>query len=135
MNSPLPAATEGIRSPLMALPNELSDLNFLLRTTGFFHTLFNTRLYRRAVAASDPVREDIVQWVLSEYRLASLTLLLDNGLSVDQKLDTLYPKTLLRRICGLSDQKRTVSLARLLIERGADVEERISGFGTKARFY
>jgi hypothetical protein len=91
----------------MALPNELSDLNFLLRTTGFFHTLFNTHLYSRAVAASDPVRVDIVQWVLSEYRLASLTLLLDNGLSVDQKLGTLYPKTLLR-ICGLSDQKSSV---------------------------
>jgi hypothetical protein len=33
----------------MALPNELSDLNFLLRTSGFFHTLFNTHLYRRAL--------------------------------------------------------------------------------------
>jgi hypothetical protein len=115
----------------MALPNELL-FEVASHLESFSDLNFNIHLYRRAVDASDPVREDIVQWVLSEYRLASLTLLLDNGLSVDQKLDTLYPKTLLRRICGLSDQKRSVSLARLLIERGADVEERISGFGTKA---
>jgi hypothetical protein len=69
-----------------------------------------------------------VQWVLSEYRVASLTLLLDNGLSVDQKLATGNEHDgmvegkhdLLRRICGLQDQARSLPLARLLISRGAD---------------
>jgi hypothetical protein len=89
-------ATEG-KPPLLTLPNELfsevashsesfKDLNSLLRTSRFFHDLFNTQLYRRAIDAEDAVRAGIVQWVLSEYRVASLTRLLDNGLSIDQKL-------------------------------------------------
>jgi hypothetical protein len=118
--NPLLAATEG-KSPLQTLPNELflevaphlesfKDLNAFLRTSRFFHTLFNPQLYRRSVAADEDACEDIVKWVLSEYRVASLTLLLDNGLSVDQKLATKYQNLdgtvevnldLLRRMCEL----------------------------------
>jgi hypothetical protein len=75
MNS-LPVATEDIHSsftspaPLMKLPNELffevashlesfKDLNSLLRTNRFFHTLFNSHLYRLAVAAGKSVLEEI----------------------------------------------------------------------------
>jgi hypothetical protein len=89
------AATES-DYPLLTLPNELisevasrlesfEDLDSLVRTSRFFHTLLNTHLYRRAVAADDPIREDIVRWVLPQYRLASLTLLLDNGLSAHHR--------------------------------------------------
>jgi hypothetical protein len=139
--NPLPVAIEAINSsftspaPLMKLPNELffevashlesfKDLNFLLRTNRFFHTLFNSHLYRLAVAAGKSVLEDIVAWMLSNYQVSSLRLLLDNGLSVHQG-----PVDLLRWICHLSDQKRSVPLARLLIERGADIEAN-SDYGT-----
>jgi hypothetical protein len=132
-------ATES-KPSLLTLPNELffevashlesfRDLNSLLRTSQFFHTLFNTQLYRRAVAADDIVREDIVAWVLSEYRVASPTLLLDNGLSVHQELwpqmlsrDMGHRLHLLRWICYNDDQERSVPLAWLLLERGADTE-------------
>jgi hypothetical protein len=65
--------------------------------------------------------------VLSEYRVASLTLLLDNGLSVYQELQMLsrdmgHRLHLLRWICNNDDQERSVPLARLLLERGADTE-------------
>jgi ankyrin repeat protein len=128
-----PAETEG-NSVLLTLPNELlsevasnlesfEDFNSLVRTSRFFHTLFNTHLYRRAVAAEDAVREDIVQWALSHYPIASLTLLLDNGLSVHQKLGE-DSEELLRWICcvgNIEDRELSVTLARLLIERGANV--------------
>jgi ankyrin repeat protein len=120
----------------MTLPNELfievashldsfKDLNSLARTSRFFHTMFNTQLYRRAVAADAIVLGDIVGWVLSRYRLASLTLLLDNGLSVDRTCQfALYrdEKTMLYFLCGLHDQERSVPMAQLLIQRGADIE-------------
>jgi hypothetical protein len=71
-----------------------SKVYSLIRTFGVFHNLFNTRLYHLAVAADDVVREGIVRWVLEKYRVASLTLLLDNGLSahqeVPQQLDVEY---------------------------------------------
>jgi hypothetical protein len=75
-------ATEDIRrkSPLLTLPNELllemaahlerfRDLNCLLRTSRFFHTI----LYRRAITAADTVRDDIVSWVPSEYLYSRFT--------------------------------------------------------------
>jgi ankyrin repeat protein len=130
--------TEGMcsKSPLMTLPNELfievashldsfKDLNSLARTSRFFHTMFNTHLYRRAVAADDIVLGYIVGWVLSRYRLASLTLLLDNGLSVDRTCQFSHytdDKTMLHFLCGLHDQERSVPMAQLLIQRGADIE-------------
>jgi hypothetical protein len=153
--NPLPVSIEAINSsftspaPLMKLPNELffevashlesfKDLNFLLRTNRFFHTLFNSHLYRLAVAAGKSVLEDIVAWMLSNYQVSSLRLLLDNGLSVQLKRPDKFllyrsairaPVDLLRWICDLSDQKRSVPLARLLIKRGADIEAH-SVFGT-----
>jgi ankyrin repeat protein len=65
----------------------------------------------------------IVVWVLSEYRVASLTLLLDNGLSVHQKLSHHLAgvRDLLLQVCYSSDHKRSLPLARLLLERGADI--------------
>jgi ankyrin repeat protein len=122
-------------SLLLKLPNELlfevasnlesfQDLNSLVRTTRLFHTLFNTNLYRRAVAANDAVRGDIVQMVLSEYRPSSLTLLLDNGLSVHQKLGW-DSKKLLQFVCAYClDKKLSIPLAQLLVERGVDIAEK-----------
>jgi ankyrin repeat protein len=136
-------AAEG-KSPLLMLPNELffevashlesfKDLNSLLRASRFLHTLFNAQLYGRAVVASDDaVREEIVTSVLMRYLMASFTLLLDSGLSVDQNV-SMEPYSrhedgmvvekfdLLRWMCGLVDQERSLPLARLLISRGADV--------------
>jgi hypothetical protein len=91
-------ATES-KPSLLTLPTELffdvashlesfRDFNSLLRTSRFFHILFNTHLYHRAIAADDIIRDDIVAWMLSEYRVASLKL--DNGLSVHQNLHTAY---------------------------------------------
>jgi ankyrin repeat protein len=131
--------------PLLTLPNELlvevvsnlesfQDLSSLVRTSRVFHNLFNTHLYRRAVAADDPVREEIVVWVLKKYRLASLTLLLYNGLSVHQKLKLgWYSKKLLQWACGYClDEKLSIPLARLLVERGADVREKDPGDSSTA---
>jgi ankyrin repeat protein len=128
--------TEGTSSelPLLRLPNELflevashlksfKDLNSLVRTSCFFHGMFNTNLYRRAVA-SGIVLDDIVGWVLSRYRLASLTLLLDHGLSVNHigriGRDRRFEQTMLHFLCKRPQQGRSVPLARLLIQRGAD---------------
>jgi ankyrin repeat protein len=65
----------------------------------------------------------IVVWVLSEYRVASLTLLPDNGLSVRQKLSHHLAgvRDLLLQVCYSSDHKRSLPLTRLLLERGADI--------------
>jgi hypothetical protein len=149
MNS-LPVATEDIHSsftspaPLMKLPNELffevashlesfKDLNSLLRTNRFFHTLFNSHLYHRAMTADKSIPEGIVVWVVSNYQVSSLRLLLDNGPSVKQRLpripDELYgnlaPSDMLRWICDLSDQKLSISLARPLIERSAVLDRAV----------
>jgi ankyrin repeat protein len=128
------------KSLLLGLPNELfgevasnlpnfGDLNSLVRTSGFFHNMFNTDLYRRAVAADDAVLNEIVGWVLSSYQLASLTLLLDHGLSVNHtgKFDDdryTGKESMLHFLCKLDDPQRSVPLARLLIQRGADMEAR-----------
>jgi ankyrin repeat protein len=137
MNFP---ATTTSNSPLLTLPNELflevashlesfKDLNSLLRTTRFFHNLLNSQLYRRAVAVDDPVRQDIVRWVLSQYLFDSLELLLDNGLSVHQKLGE-DSEPLLKWICWIDNcdnPELSVRLAALLIERGADMTEQCPG--------
>jgi hypothetical protein len=147
------AATES-KSSLLTLPNELmcqvasnlesfQDLNSLVRTSSFFHTLFNTHLYRRAVAANDHVRESILLWLIYRYRVTSLVLLLDNGLSVHQELsprsrvhsyrrmrmrtNTLH---LLHWVCRSNDHERSVPLARLLLERGAHMETKDVVWGT-----
>jgi hypothetical protein len=120
------------RSPLLSFPNELlfevasnlesfEDLNCLALTSRFLHALFNPLLYRRAVEAKRAVREDIVGWVLCQPRLASLTHLLDNGLSVHQKLRPTRDD-MLRCLCFHFQADDAVPLARLLIERGADIE-------------
>jgi ankyrin repeat protein len=135
-------STAGIQSktPLMALPNELflkvashlksfRDLNSLVCTSRRFHTMFNADLYRRVVAADDIVLYYTVCWVLSSYRLASLTLLLDNGLSVNYTVCSknghgrFYSRqeNMLYFLCELIDQESSVPLARLLIHRGADI--------------
>jgi hypothetical protein len=131
-----------MRSPLLGLPNELlcevgsylesfKDLNSLVRTSRFFHTLFNNLLYRRAVDTEPTVREDIVGWVLVNHHVVSLTLLLENGLSIDQKLFLEMPSPyeggimvdMLRCLCShWEEEEDVVPLARLLIERGADIE-------------
>jgi hypothetical protein len=102
------------------------DLNSLVRTSHLFHGMFNRHLYRRAVAADRRVLDDIVGWVLKRCRLDSLTLLLDNGLSVNHtgKFD-LYgsEKTMLRFLCRcVYPQECATPLARLLIQRGTDLE-------------
>jgi ankyrin repeat protein len=133
-----PAGTES-SFPLLKLPNELlaevasnlesfEDLNALVCTSRLFHALFNNHLYRRAVAAEDDVREDIVAWALSNYPIASLTLLLDNGLSVHQTLGE-DSDDLLRWIScddNIVDRELSVTLARLLLARGANVRRRDS---------
>jgi ankyrin repeat protein len=131
-----PAEATSSKSSLLGLPNELlcevasllkdlKDLNSLVCTSQFFHGMFNTDLYRRAVAADAIVLDDIVGWVLSNYRLASLTLLLDNGLSINHTgwfPGDMNEETMLYALCRLSDQERSIPLARLLIQRGADMQ-------------
>jgi ankyrin repeat protein len=127
-------STDGVssKSPLLGLPNELflevashlksfNDLNSLVRTSQFFHGMFNTDLYCRAIAANGIGLDVILGWVLSEYRMASLTLFLDHGLSVNYT-GSISGRTMLRFLCGLDNEKRSVPLARLLIQRGADVD-------------
>jgi hypothetical protein len=145
-------ATDGIRSnfrsPLMTLPNELffdvashidsfKDLNSFLRTSRLFHNLFNNLLYRRVVTANDAVREDIVQWVLLNGRTASLTLLLDNGLSVDQKLRNLS-MTLLAWSCDHWEETgifpSNYDIVNLLLAHGADVNATIPSLWTPLHF-
>jgi hypothetical protein len=129
-------STEGIscKSPLLGLANELffevashlnqfKDLNSLARTSRFFHRMFNPQLYRRAVAADHSVLNRIVSRVLnassdSRCRLASLTLLLDHGLSVDHAgkfYGELRAETMLGYLCTRDETDTTISLARLLI--------------------
>jgi ankyrin repeat protein len=127
------AAKSERNSPLLTLPNELffevashlenfKDLNALLRTTRFFHTLLNSHLYRRAVGADNRVRQYIVHWVVFRDRVTSLGLLFEHGLSVHHKL---YGEPLLRWFClYCRDQERSVRFAELLIESGADVNEK-----------
>jgi ankyrin repeat protein len=130
--------TEGIssKSLLLGFPNELllevgshlhsfQDLNSLVRSSSVFHKMFNTYLFRRAVAADVAVLHEIVGWVLSRYRLASLTLLLDHGLSVNRIFKSgsgVFRETMLHSLCKLDDPQRAVPLARLLIQRGADIK-------------
>jgi hypothetical protein len=129
--------TDGIssKSPLLGLPNELffevashlksfKDLNSLARTSHFFHGMLNTDLYRRAVAAKEADLDDIVGSVLMRCRPASLALLLDHGLSVNHSClfaGSADEETMLCFLCRL-DQVRAVPFARLLIQRGADLE-------------
>jgi ankyrin repeat protein len=129
------------KSLLLGLPNELlmkvgshlesfNDLNSLVRTSSFFHGMFNADLYRRAVAAEAIVLDDIVGWVLSRYRLASLTLMLDHGLPANYTVHfylTRWKGTMLHFLCALDDQERSVPLAQLLIQRGADTRAKDVG--------
>jgi hypothetical protein len=122
------------KSSLLTLPNELlievaphlksfKDLNSLVRTSRFFHCLFNSLLYRRAVTANVTVRENIVRRVLYRHRAASLALLLDNGLSTHQEIYG-YKNSLLYEVCHLCFEEPSIPLARLLLERGADVHSK-----------
>jgi hypothetical protein len=120
-------ATDHISSKpsLLTLPNELllemprylegfRDINSLFRTSRLFYTLFHTLIYRRAI-----VRDDIILWVLSNYRIATLMHLLDNGLSPIHEF--WMGGNLLGRLCELPDEERSVPLVRLLLERCADM--------------
>jgi ankyrin repeat protein len=124
-------------SPLLSIPNEIlfevashfqsfKDINSLARTSHLFHDLFNRHLYRRAFAADRGVLDGIVGWVLKGYRLSSLTLLLENGLSVDHTGEfdfSAKKETMLSFLCGPRVQEcEVVPLARLLIQRGANME-------------
>jgi cytochrome c len=124
------------KSSLLTLPNELlievaphlksfKDLNSLVRTSRLFHCLFNSLLYRRAVTANVTVREDIVRRVLHLYRAASLALLLDNGLSIHQEVRR-DGQGMLHEVCYLDLEEPSIPLARLLLERGADVHAKKS---------
>jgi ankyrin repeat protein len=140
------AATEDIssKSPLLALPNELlldvarylthfRDLNALLRTSRFFYTLLHALLYRRVITANATVREAIALEVLSEAdQVATLAHLLDNGLSVNHEFRTGFSEGngLLQTLCWDDDTERTISMARLLLERGADVEAKAATHST-----
>jgi hypothetical protein len=102
------------------------DLNPLLCTSRFLRSLFHSLLYRRAITATGTVCDDIVSWVLSEYQVVSLMHLLDNRLSVNRKFgDGRY---LLHMLYRLEDKERSVPLARLLLERGADIDAEILQF-------
>jgi hypothetical protein len=86
-----------------------------------------------AVAATGIVLDYLVGRVLSEYRLASLTLLLDNGLFVNHNYtgkfyDALIEEPMLCYLCLLHDQERSIPLAQLLVQRGADTKAK-SGRG------
>jgi hypothetical protein len=144
-----PTEATSSKSPLLGLPNELicevashlksfKDLNALVRTSPVFHGMFNANLYRRSVAANRSVLGDIVGWALSGYRLTSLILLLDNGLSVNHTGRFLprcmYDETMLSFLCSLDDQERSVPLARLLIQRGADMEVKDGLYADTALF-
>jgi ankyrin repeat protein len=133
-----PTDGKGSKSRLMTLPNELfievashldsfKDLNSLVRTSRFFHTMFNPHLYRLAVAADDAVLDVIVGWVLRRCRLASLTLLLDHGLSVNHMVHTvgIFKETMLHLLCEVDDQERSAALAQLLIQRGANMAAKV----------
>jgi hypothetical protein len=114
----------------MTLPNELSlhlksvnDLNSLVWTSRFFHTLFNDLLYHRAVTTDDTVRGDMVKVVLLRPLVTSLKLVIDHGLCLHQKLGQHWEDdSMLHFLCTHGDDARSVPLARLLIERGADIE-------------
>jgi hypothetical protein len=119
------------KSSLLTLPKELlievashlenfKDLNSLIRTSRLFHCLFNTLLYHRAATSDGTVREDIVRRVLHRYRAASLALLLDNGLSIHQEVCR-DGQGMLYEVCCLDLEEPSIPLARLLLERGADV--------------
>jgi hypothetical protein len=123
------------KSPLLTLPKELlfegasllpsfKDLNSLLRTSRFLHTFSCPELYRSAIAADNDLnfRDNILPWVLSEYRIASLKFLLNNGLSAHQKLGEHSEELLLWTYMRCHDHQRLLPLTRLLIERGADIE-------------
>jgi hypothetical protein len=117
-------------SPHTTLPNELSlhlksvnDLNSLVWTSRFFHTLFNDLLYHRAVTTDDTVRGDMVKVVLLRSLVTSLKLVIDHGLCLHQKLGQHWEDdSMLHFLCTHGDDERSVPLARLLIERGADIE-------------
>jgi ankyrin repeat protein len=128
-------ATENIsrKTSLLTLPNELllevaahlerfRDLNSLLRSSRFFHILLHTLLYRRAMAPNNMIRDYIIYWVLVKHPVASLMHLLDNGLSANYMFERDDGDDLLHTLCRVRDNGRSVSLARLLLERGADIE-------------
>jgi ankyrin repeat protein len=90
--------------------------------------MFNPHLYHLAITARPAVRDEIVGWVLSGHRLASLTSLLDNGLPVNvtgkfgsgQEQGTML--FCLYRFQKPDDQERSAPLAQLLLQRGADIK-------------
>jgi hypothetical protein len=131
---PAPKAPNELISELYPYLESFKDRNAPIRTSHFFHTMFNPRLYGQA-AASPAVCDGIICRMLSEHKLASLKLLLDHGLPVDH-IGNFFPgghtmrrdfalRTMLGFLCEHSqsdDQERSVPLARLLIQRGADIK-------------
>jgi ankyrin repeat protein len=131
MSSLVPTEVIGGKSPLLKLPNELllevapyldrfGDLNALLRTCYRFYTLLHIPLYRRAITADATILNAIAEWVLAKCPDASLVHLLDNGLSANFKF--INGRDLLCALCWYPRRRRSVQLARQLLERGADAE-------------
>jgi ankyrin repeat protein len=88
-----------------------------------FVGLLNDLLYHRAVTTDDTVRGDMVKGVLLRHLVTSLKLMLDHGLSPHQKLGQYWEDdSMLHFLCTHGDDEHSVPLARLLIERGADIE-------------
>jgi ankyrin repeat protein len=140
MDSRVASQDIGSKSPLLRLPDELflevalhldrfEDLNSLLRTSHLFHTVFHTLLYRRFITAQDTVRDQIVRRVLSRCGVASLRHLLDNGLSANYQFCD--GGNMLRTLCQYDNEERSVPFARLLLERGADVESKNTRNGSR----
>jgi ankyrin repeat protein len=131
MSSLVPTEVIGGKSPLLKLPNELllevapyldrfGDLNALLRTCCRFYTLLHIPLYRRAITADATILNAIAEWVLAKCPDASLVHLLDNGFSANFKF--INGRDLLCALCWYPRRRRSVQLARQLLERGADAE-------------
>jgi hypothetical protein len=123
--------------PVLALPIELlhdiashltsfEDLSCLVRTTRLFHHLFTSHLYHRFTTTTDDVRDVILERVILNGRLTSLTSLLDNGLPVEYSLRMpsfiFYSGgSLLNSVCTRNEEQ-AIPMARLLIQRGADID-------------
>jgi ankyrin repeat protein len=125
----LPATT------ILRLPNEIlqeiethierfQDLNALSRTSHFFHALLDTRLYDRILDADQDILDATINAVLANHRIDALRSLLDHGLPVQIEIGDYYFDSMLHLLSWPPNEVRQIPLARLLIERGADLEAR-----------
>jgi ankyrin repeat protein len=100
----------------------VKDLGSFCRTSRRFYNLFNTELYRLALSAPPDIPDEIVAAVIKQHcNFASLLHLLNNGLPADYKLDDAVEVLRLLVACDWQEVD-ALRLARLLIDRGADIE-------------